>query len=293
MPPAPSRCQHILLPQQFSTWQTLVAIVLGAGCVGCWQEVRYEPDKTTRQTLEVSVGESEEMTQELLPAERSEAVFEDSDENSVGDSEVVAVEMGAAETGEVLRDSVVGGLEARFPSAEANSPGVGRTGLAAWEMGSKWSMAVALQAKGSDVARFGEQLEQARESARMLGVNLPELPSYGAGDDRLSQNLTYLLEGAGPRLASELGELHGADHAALVKLAIKTHILLLNYSPSSKKLEPVIDAIRQAAENSRLPEDIWRELVDLLVARADFKQVKAAIYQLHPQVTDYLSDAGK
>ena len=152
-------------------------------------------------------------------------------------------------------------------------------------------MAAALQAKGRDEESFGERLSQARHDARLLGVDLPELPSYEVGEDRLSGNLTFLLEQAGPHLASELRERHGAESAALVELATKTNVLLLSYSPKSTGLEPVIAAIRQAAENSGLPENIWRGLLDLLTNQADFKQVKTAVFRLHREAVASLSDA--
>jgi len=98
---------------------------------------------------------------------------------------------------------------------------------------------------------------------------------------------------AGPRLASTLSKQHGAEHAALAELATKTHVLLLSYTPSSTRLEPVIASVRQAAQQSRLPETVWKELVELLAARAEFKPVKASIFQLHQRATAYLSGAAK
>ncbi len=259
-----------------------VAIALLVSCLGCWQEVRYEPGETA-ESISKPVVESVEP----LSPPASETLFGDSGEDRVEAVEVVPEAV-------VEEEMVV-----VVPSAEANSPGVGvgveeagagRTALAAWRMGSDWSMAAALQAKGRDVESYGEWLEQAREGARLLGVELPELPTYDVDSDRLAGNLTFLLEEAGPRLAGELRELHGADHAALVELATKTHVLLLSYTPNSTRLDPVIAAIRHAAESSGLPESVWRELVDLLTARAEFKQVKAAVFQLHQRAVDFLGE---
>ncbi len=163
-----------------------------------------------------------------------------------------------------------------------------RTALSTWQMSSKWSMAVALQAKGRDADNFGERLEQAHDAASLLKVSLPALPTHEEGADRLSANLVFLLEDGGPRLVGELNQRYDANHAALVELAIKTHVLLLNYTPASPRLAPVIIAIRQAAESSGLPESVWLELVELLESRADFPEVKAAIFQLHQRATEHL-----
>ena len=281
--------------------------------LGCWQEVRYEPDKpeakpVAKPAAQVAVVETSDRgadpVQELLPpAVHSEGLLENSEPEvpEVIDPKTVAPALPIpgveGEDGEDVEGNLGDGV--RYPRAEASSPGArGEEGnvarerrLAAWEMGSRWSMAAALQAKGRDEESFGERLSQARHDARLLGVDLPELPSYEVGEDRLSGNITFLLEQAGPHLASALREMHGKEHAALVELATKTHVLLLRYTPSSPRLEPVIAAIRQAAESSGLPENIWRGLLDLLTDRADFKQVKTAVFRLHREAVASLSDA--
>jgi len=246
--------------------------VLSVSCLGCWQEVYYEPDsyepnKMAKSAAKV-VTEAEELVSEIVPESAAEELF-GGVEPETSDEPVVAP-----------------GLPDL--SAEVNSPTAGQTALAAWQMSSDWSMAAALQAKGRDRESYGERLAQAQQGAKLLGVELPDLPTHKGGAERLSANLVFLLDEAGPQLAGDLKELHGTDHGALVELATKTHVLLLNYTPSSKRLEPVITAIREAAESSGLPEQVWRELVDLLAARAKFKQVKAAIFQLHQRATDSL-----
>ncbi len=282
MPQSPHRCQRISQPRQlrsrrFGIFSVLVSvsvsvtIALLVSCLGCWQEVRYEPGETAEPI-------SKPVVESVEPASPPAS------ETLLGDSET-----DEEEAVEVVPVPVVESEEVLDPPAEASSPEVERSAWLAWRMGSDWSMAAALQAKGRDTASFGERLDRARDNARLLGVELPNLPTHEENADRLSENLVFLLEEAGPRLAGELSELHGADHAALVELATKTHVLLLSYTPSSSRLEPVIAAIRQAAQSSGLPESVWGELVDLLTVRAEFKQVKAAVYQLHQRAVDFLS----
>jgi len=302
-------------------FQVLGIVVLGLSCLGCWQEVRYEPDPSGLRAQKVDAAEAEPDTvvQEpaigideppfpirppveeenttpekpaILPPEEEPAEsldpFGEEVEREI-EQETVGAEV--EEVGD-LGVEVGVGVGVRYPPAEASSPGgAGRTGLAVWRMCSQWSMAAALQAKGRDVESYGERLEQAKYGAKLLGVSLPDLPIHEADADRLTENLAYLLEEAGPGLANELKELHGANHAALAELAIKTHVLLLSYTPSSSQLEPVVSAVRQAAEGSGLPKGVWREVVDSLTARAEFKQVKAAIFQLHKRTTAHLSGA--
>ncbi len=272
-------------------------LTLCLSCLGCWQEVRYEPGEpvakpstipTGKPTGQMAKPEVEAPTQELLPPTGSETFYEDPvPKLTVEQSDVLPVPA-LEESAVVVEEELTEKKGEWIPSPEARQPEKAGTGLAAWEMSSRWSMATALQAKGQDIDIYGARLERARDDARLLGIELPELPLHEEDADRLEGNLTFLLEEAGPQLAIRLGELHGADHAALVELATKTHVLLLNYSPNSPQLEPVIGAIRQAAESSGLPKEIWSELIDLLNARADFKQVKAAIFQLHQQASAFL-----
>ena len=307
MAQAPHCCQQIFLDRRFASPRMLGMLVLCFSCLGCWQEVRYEPDKpeakpVAKSAAQVAVVETADPgadpVQELLPPAHSEGLLENSEPEviEVIDPKTVAPALPIPE----VEGEGNFGEGARYPQAEASSPGAGvveeeveiaNLRLAAWEMGSRWSMAAALQAKGRDEESFGERLSQARHDARLLGVDLPELPSYEVGEDRLSGNVTFLLEQAGPHLANELREMHGTEHAALVELATKTHVLLLRYTPSSPRLEPVIAAIRKAAESSGLPENTWRGLLDLLTDRADFKQVKTAVFRLHREAVASLSDA--
>ena len=198
--------------------------------------------------------------------------------------------------GPLADESTVADVEIEPPVvADASVPSTAssaeeRLELATWQMASNWSMAAALQAKGRNAESYGKRLEQAIDGAELLNVALPELPVHAEGDDRVRDNLSFLLEDAGPRLARELNNAHGAEYAALAELATKTHVLLLSYTPDSTRLQPVVVAIRRAAQNSGLPEEIWHDLVELLDNRAEFNAVKAAVFQLHQQAEAYLSD---
>ena len=296
MAQAPSYCQDFSRSRGFASCLKLGIFVLGLSCLGCWQEVRYEPGEpaaipaarpTGQPTDQVVIAEVETPPQELLPPTGVETFHEDLVPKLVIEpSDVLPVP--ALEESAVAEEELTEKNDAWIPSPEIRLPEKAGTGLAAWEMSSRWSMAAARQAKGQGIDLYGTRLERARDDARLLGVELPELPLHEEDADRLERNLTFLLEEAGPQLAIQLGELHGADHAALVELATKTNVLLLNYSPNSPQMEPVIGAIRQAAESSGLPKEIWNELIDLLTARKDFKQVKAAIFQLHQQASAFL-----
>jgi len=164
-----------------------------------------------------------------------------------------------------------------------------RTAVAAWQFGSKWSLAAAYFAKGLDASRTSKPLKQAGEAALLLEIELPALPENLEKGSLQAATVRYLLEEAGPQLLVQLEESFPADHAALAELAIKTHALLLVYRPDNKDLEPLVSAIGQAAENSGLPESVWRELTDLLRQRSDFASIKQTVFNLHDHAADYLA----
>ncbi|MGI9430515.1 MAG: hypothetical protein ACR2NM_17780 [Bythopirellula sp.] len=305
--------------------------VLSLICLGCWQEVHYVPSKEVPSkevsskkpaaspgeppaaadyspTAEVEQSTPELPTPELPTMPVAETLPLDSPANTPLPSTAES-DSGKQSPAAVLPPPVevptapVGG---ESTIATADTPATADTAapsrepdtseplaLATWQMASQWSMAVALQAKGRNAESYGERLEQANDGAQLLGVALPELPAHAAGDDRLSDNLTFLLEDAGPQLARDLSEAHGPTHAALAELATKTHVLLLSYMPNSPRLEPVVAAIRRAAQHSGLPEEIWQELVELLNTRAEFNEVKSAVFQLHQRAVAYLTEQGR
>jgi len=160
--------------------------------------------------------------------------------------------------------------------------------LAAWRMASKWSFAVALCAKGLDVDRYGEYLKQAGHAANSLQIELPDLPQHIPAEEREKTLIDFLLEEASPDLSRQLLTRYDAQHAALAELAVKTHLLLLIYTPNSPQVEPLLSAVRRAAKDSSLPQGVWQDLVTRLSERAEFEHVKAAIYALHRQALDGL-----
>jgi|GEM_PF-1561320 len=347
-------CQYSFRPLLLAILQTIGISLLSLTCVGCWQEVHYEPETNLVRAADAmeepqgstAASSSGATAASPLVVETSVPALPRNDSQSVDMPPAPTEQIAAVPSGidklqpvapanppmvpaavvddlqstPVLVDHVAGkngekavldpfgdevsslagppaspsaeksiALSPSTVSAVSSSNPLSSTALATWQMSSKWSMAIALQAKKQDAAVYRERLEQAKYGARLLGVALPSLPVHTVAADRLTVNLSYLLEEAGPRLAQSLRKQQGADHAALAELATKTHVLLLCYTPTSTRLKPVIHSIRQAAEKSGLPANLWQELVALLATKAEFKQVKAAIYRLHERVASHLS----
>ncbi len=269
--------------------------------VGCWEEVRYNPSQEPIQQPSEPVVLHDETPSEQLP--------------SVAPSVAPSAAQLFAEEPNDEEDPLWDGLESvkaaptpaePAPPAEIDWPEVEqettaiptpadpRTALAAWRMASKWSLAVGVYGKGWQADRYGDMWQQADYAAQLLKVQLPPLPENVAADELLSTATNLLLEEAGPQLAEAVGAEHSAGHRALCNLAIKTHALLLTYTPTGtptgSELESLVAAIRQSAEDSPLPERLWRPFLESLDAGADFQDVKRAIFELHKRATAYLGD---
>ncbi|MFV2069059.1 MAG: hypothetical protein ACC645_18995, partial [Pirellulales bacterium] len=91
-------------------------------------------------------------------------------------------------------------------------------------------------------------------------------------------------------------------HVALMELAIRSHMLLLVYSPrnmalgkgalSSAQFQAWVDRLAELASSSRLPESVWNPLLDVLREQAPYTEMKRAVFKLHQQVVAELASAG-
>ena len=263
--------------QVLRNFAKVCATLLTLAFSGCWQEIRYEPSQTPLPRPSTSrVAVVEEANEEVLavPALETPTLTEEPLPR-----EIVPVEQ-PVELAEIS------------PAAEQpKSPAPPRSALATWRMASKWSYAAARLAKGQGPDRYGEDLERAHYAATLVKIELPDLPGDVPVEDREKAIIAFLTETAGPKMSRQLLNRYDAQHAALADLAIRTHVLLLTYTPKSPRLAEFLPALRRVAEDSNLPQSVCDQLITLLEERAEFKKVKAAIYQLHRQASVELGKA--
>ena len=293
---------------------TLLFFSLMLACPGCWEEIRYDPSQDNSTVASRPSGEPaatvEETTQasdDILPtpdtptSDAEPPVTESIEleqpeaEEPAGQpdeplSHVLNAENDSASTTpappsefDLFNDS-----DDAEASKTADLLTSSQAAAAAWKLGSKWSLAAAYYAKGLDQSRINAPLEQAREAALLLEIQLPDFPENLEQGIRQSTIVRYLLEEDGEVFLNQLHESLSKQHAALVELAIKSHTLLLAYRPDSKGLDPLVVEINKAAETSGLPEAVWRELIDLLNERSDFANIKKAVFKLHDEAVAHL-----
>ncbi len=271
-----------------------VAALTLVTAVGCWEEVRYNPSQEPiQQPSEPVVLHDETPREQLAPAPSvapSAAQLFAEEPNDEEDPLRDGLGSEEATPAEPAPTAIIDLPDVEHETAAIPTPADPRTALAAWRMASKWSLAVGVYGKGWQADRYGDMWQQADYAAQLLKVQLPPLPENVAADELLSTATTLLLEEAGPQLAEAVGAEHSAGHRALCNLAIKTHALLLIYTPTGSELESLVTAIRQSAEDSPLPERLWRPFLESLDAGADFQDVKRAIFELHNRATAYLGD---
>jgi hypothetical protein len=169
------------------------------------------------------------------------------------------------------------------------------TRLDAWLLGSHWSLAALANDRGVAAENVHKWLESAQQHAATLGVSMGNLPETGAAGDsqRTSRQVLNYLFVQGQQIGSELAKQRGADHAALVEVAVKSNLLRVLYMPGSAATKAISDAIARAAPQAALPKDLWQPLLDLLAANADAAEIRKAVQSFHAEVERHLAPAAE
>ncbi len=296
---------HFGFPRHRLRTPAFAAALVLITAVGCWQEIRYDPNQEPSEPPVRPVVSSSETPQEQpAPAPSAEQLFaEDTPEAPVEEEQHqedplwngMETETAAATPAEPAPPAEIEWpgdqpVEEQPEIAAVPTPADPRTALATWRMASKWSLAVGVYGKGWPAERYADMWQQAEFAAQLLRVQLPPLPEDVAEDEVLIAATSLLLEESGPQLAEAVAAEHSPSHRALCDLAVKTHALLLIYTPNGSDLEPLVTAIRQAAQDSPLPERLWAPVLQSVDAGSDFQEVKRAVFELHDQATEYLGD---
>jgi hypothetical protein len=303
------------IPFRFGHSLAILALVL---CPGCWQEVQYVPSEPAETTLISSTTSGDQPASESTPSKTPAPVEVTPTElfapesTPAAESEPVRLEADFVDLqpqtetpAESVADSSAKLPESEGPAADAtseketetpehfNSPEVAtlrpsRTALAAWRMSSRWSLAAAVYAKGQPEESYRDLIDQASYAASLIDMELPRFPTTVTNELQTTV-ASYLLHEGSEQIADELRGEYPIEYAALAEFAIKSHALLLIYTPKSQQLEPVVESIHAAATNSGLPANYYEKLIVMLERRESFADVKAEVLAMHASIGDYLS----
>jgi hypothetical protein len=166
------------------------------------------------------------------------------------------------------------------------------TRRAAWLLGSKLSLAALANEHGAPADQVQKLFAQSSALAKKLNIPLKALPARPAASTApaaYGAALDYLFS-KGQDIGGELAKGHGADHAALFEVAVKSNILLVLYKPAAPTTQAIASAIERAAERAKLPSTLWQPLLDALAAKSTLVDVRKAIYAMHDATDKYLDE---
>ncbi|HEX6961935.1 MAG TPA: hypothetical protein VF175_08725, partial [Lacipirellula sp.] len=233
-------------------------------------------------------------TSDLFPSDGGEApTGSEEAEDEAADAVAEANADSILPTPPVPEDSGDDAPSGETPSSMVAEPPTPAEQQRAWEAVSKWSLAAAIHAKGLPNAPQAPILAEAAKAATGLGITLPELPT-ASRDDNLE---AAVIEGLRGELAvavrNAFANRFGEAQAAAADLALRSHLLLLTYSPRNADAALEAEALRRAGEASGLPAELWTPLVELVAERAPFLEVRQAVFDLHRRVDAHLSEAAE
>lgn len=162
---------------------------------------------------------------------------------------------------------------------------------AAWQLGSKLSLAALAQGHGMDAEQVATWIHDARQAAEFLGTSFAELPKSATdGDSQTTTNTAhrYLLQ-QGQQIWQDLSKTHGLDHAALFEIAVKSNVLLVLYEPGGSTAKAISAAIAQSAPRTGLPANLWRPLLEAMDQELPPAELHAAVRQMHAAVDHHLA----
>jgi hypothetical protein len=231
---------------------------------------------------------------ELFSPEGSTEIAEEehgapSAEAAPGEGSILPTPEGlAADLEQAGKSEAGGGLR---PAQSSQTPRLAATAEErrfVWEAASKWSLAAAISAKGMNAGRYQSILGEAVAAAAKVDVELPPLPSTTDGVELEATVIEGLRGESAVALTNALALRFGAAEAAIADLAIRSHLLLLTYSPRSGDALLQAEALRRAAEASGLPAETWTPLVKLLDERAPFVDVRQAVFEQNRRIEKHL-----
>lgn len=162
---------------------------------------------------------------------------------------------------------------------------------AAWLLGGKLGLAALANDRGiapEDVPKwFGEAQELASE-LRVTLEPLPEQPATPVTSGASEAVLRYILTQE-KLIGTELHNTLGAETAALFQLALRTDLLMVLNNPGSKGVDTVLKSIAVLGPRTGLPAELWQPLLDQLANGDDPAAVRAAVRQMHNDVSRYLA----
>jgi hypothetical protein len=271
---------------------------------GCWEEIHYTPTSEQSRAADAPPAEPKRAAAPAT-SDATEVASPRPESQPVSDPEPAAGVSGTAIDEEAPAGDeppppdapaevpAAGSLPAEVPETSvaeepSESPGGEAPSLAErrqiWQAVSQWSLAAAIYAKGLSASRYEPIVADADAAARQVGVGLPPLPTVS---DKAHREATVIEALRGELAATLVGRFTARFTPAeggIAELAIRSRLLLLTYSPRGADDAHSTVSLRQAAEASELPAEVWTPLVELVENRAPYTEVRTAVFELDGRV---------
>lgn len=154
----------------------------------------------------------------------------------------------------------------------------------AWLLGGKLGLAHLAANEGATDAEIRTWTKETKVLSNKLEIPLPQIAP--SSQDVASQ-VTVLLD-AVARTGDNLRGKHGADHAALLEISLKTNALLVLCDKHPELAPAIAKAVEDAAERAELPGFLWRNMHKTLVTGATPDEIFEAVSEMHDNVESYL-----
>ena len=154
----------------------------------------------------------------------------------------------------------------------------------AWLLGGKLGLAHLAANEGATDDEIATWAKETEVLSNKLKIPLPPISS---GSQEVAGQVTALLDAAS-RTGDSLRGKHGADHAALLEISLKTNALLVLCEKHPELAPAIAKAVEDAAERAELPGFLWRNMHKTLVAGATPDEIFEAVSEMHDNVESYL-----
>jgi len=156
-----------------------------------------------------------------------------------------------------------------------------------WALGGKLSLATLFYFRGQ---QYEKELKEAQDQARMLDIQIKPLPPRSTKSDVHgdAEALRYFADGDGNRLGDDIRLTYGETNAILYVIATKIFLLSVVYDLEPAEADRIVPVIRNNMNRVKMPESMWRPVLDAVARRATYEDVRAAVFKMYRDVGNYL-----
>lgn len=255
-------------------------VATGGAWVAPW-ETEAEVATTPSNNEAASESEARPEASTPVPESTTAEVSTPSDMRLPWEVDEPAPPPGPAPEPEPIPDAPTPAPELEKPPAPAKQPD---SRYVAWLLGAKLSYAMLAPSEQAEAVAA-----ELPGLAQQVGLSAPEIDLKKIASEK--SRVRELLR-LGQQTGTELSATYGADHAALVEVALKSNLLLTLYPQSPHLAHSINGSVSAAAVRAGLPEEIWNPWQEAVAKAESVDQVQEAVIRLHTEI-DHLLNSPK